>query len=194
MTYTKYRWFGIAHSQSDMPTERLTALWDQCMKAVDLPGSIMQLGVYKGGSAVLLCEAFPNRTVHLFDTFTGMPAIQQDIDDNQPGVFGDTSLEEVQERLKEYPNAVLHPGLFSETCFVLDDAGLSFVHLDCDLYLSTKQGLECCWPKLLPGGVIVCDDYGCPSCRGATLAWDQFDFGGAEQERLGRVGVAACKP
>jgi O-methyltransferase len=42
---------------------------------------------------------------------------------------------------------------------VLDDTQFCFVHLDVDLYESTKQCLEYFWPRLIPGGVVISHDY-----------------------------------
>ena len=30
------------------------------------------------------------------------------------------------------------------------------------------------YPRLVPGGIVVCDDYGFPTCPGATSAVDEF--------------------
>src|SRR4051812_38244941 len=37
-----------------------------------IPGEIAEVGVYKGGSAKLICTT-TKKPVHLFDTFTGLP-------------------------------------------------------------------------------------------------------------------------
>ncbi len=36
---------------------------------------------------------------------------------------------------------------------------IAFAHLDVDLYKPTLHSLECIWPKLSPGGIILLDDY-----------------------------------
>jgi hypothetical protein len=43
-----------------------------------------------------------------------------------------------------------------------------------DLYKPTLQSLEFFWPKLVAGGVVVCDDYGFTTCPGARRAMDEF--------------------
>jgi predicted O-methyltransferase YrrM len=48
------------------------------------------------------------------------------------------------------------------------------VHIDVDLYNPTKDSLEFFCPRLRPGGIIVCDDYGFSSCPGATAACNEF--------------------
>ena len=49
-----------------------------------------------------------------------------------------------------------------------------FVHLDVDLYAPTLASLEYFVPRLVDGGVIICDDYGAPLFPGAHRAWDRF--------------------
>ena len=56
----------------------------------------------------------------------------------------------------------------------MNDDKISFAHIDVDIYRST---LDCCtfiYPRLSPGGFIICDDYGFPSCPGARTAIDEF--------------------
>ena len=44
------------------------------LKAVkDLAGDIAEIGVYKGGTAKLICELKGNKNLYLFDTFEGLP-------------------------------------------------------------------------------------------------------------------------
>lgn len=44
-----------------------------------LDGDMAEVGVYQGGSAKLISEAKGNKTLYLFDTFTGLPALS-DVD------------------------------------------------------------------------------------------------------------------
>ena len=44
-----------------------------------VPGDIAEVGVYKGGSAKMICSAKGDKHLHLFDTFEGLPKVE-DID------------------------------------------------------------------------------------------------------------------
>jgi hypothetical protein len=47
------------------------------VKAVaKIQGDIAEVGVFKGGSAKLICEAKGNKRLHLFDTFEGIPKVE----------------------------------------------------------------------------------------------------------------------
>ena len=48
------------------------------------------------------------------------------------------------------------------------------VHVDVDLYEPTLASLAFFYPRMNPGGVMVCDDYGFTTCPGATKAVDEF--------------------
>jgi hypothetical protein len=54
------------------------------------------------------------------------------------------------------------------------DITFSFVHLDVDLYQPTHDSLAFFYPRMVTGGIIVCDDYGFDSCPGAKKALDDF--------------------
>ena len=79
------------------------------------PGAFAEVGVYKGGSAKLICEAKGDKTFHAFDTFEGLPPSC----DSDRGVHRDNqyafSLEAVQEYLQGYDNLHFHKGLFPKS-------------------------------------------------------------------------------
>lgn len=125
------------------------------------PGAWAEVGVYEGASTKLICEAKGDRTLHVFDTFTGLPPSSSK--DN--GVyFGKkpmyaSSLESVKEYLQAYPNVHFHPGLFPDTAGPVEHEQFAFVHIDVDLYESTLACLEFFYPRMLPGAILVSHDY-----------------------------------
>jgi hypothetical protein len=52
--------------------------------------------------------------------------------------------------------------------------------VDVDLYEATLGSLDFFYPRLVPGGMLVCDDYGFTTCPGATRAVDEFMSGRPE--------------
>jgi predicted O-methyltransferase YrrM len=65
----------------------------------------------------------------------------------------------------------LYKGLFPLTAGPVADRKFSFVHLDVDLYESTKASLEWFYPRLSPGAVVMCHDY---DHSGVRKAVDEF--------------------
>ena len=51
---------------------------------------------------------------------------------------------------------------------------ISLIHLDVDLYKPTLDSLKFLYPKLVKGGIIICDDYNVTGFPGATRAWDKY--------------------
>ncbi len=159
-------------------------IW-RCIKKVrGVDGDIAELGVYKGGSARLILEATgPAKSVHLFDTFEGMPETDPSIDAIAAGTFADTSVAGVRDYLAAYENVAFHKGWFPESAKALQVSGqkFSFVHLDVDLYESTLSGLTFFWPLLSRNGVLLSHDYCWLNCRGVRKAFDEFFVNRPEQ-------------
>ncbi len=161
----------------------------------DIPGDIAELGVYRGASAKALASIKGNKTLHLFDTFAGLPELYEDKDKAiTPAAFSQRGEEEVAlhegkfsaeyqdvcDYLSEYDNVAFHVGLFPETAKGLEESRFSFVHLDADIYSSTLAGLEFFYPRLSPGGVLISHDYGTVSCPGVRKAFEEFMIGKPE--------------
>jgi O-methyltransferase len=148
----------------------------QCMQqTASIPGAVAEVGVYRGGTARLIAEVMgPGKALHLFDTFSGMPATTDDKDFHIAGDFADTSLQQVTRYLGGYPQVRLHPGFFPDTAAPVAAETFSMVHVDVDIYRSV---LDCCsffYPRTLRGGCLVFDDYGLVTCPGAKSAVDEF--------------------
>jgi O-methyltransferase len=142
-----------------------------------LPGDLAEVGVYKGGTAKLLALTISPRakkTLHLFDTFTGMPPTQSGTDYHHAGDLGDTSLEGVQRTLQECGNVRFYKGFFPDTAGPVENSRFCMVHIDADIYQSVKDSCVFFYPRLEKGGVMVFDDYGFMSCPGARKAVDEF--------------------
>jgi O-methyltransferase len=151
-------------------------LYQFAHQALALPGEVAEVGVYRGGSARMLARIFSarNKPVHLFDTFTGMPPVDVNRDGFREGAFSDTSAQEVQDYLSDFPQVRLHPGLFPDTSGPVVDSRFCFVHVDADIYTSVRACCEFFYERLVPGGILLFDDYGIPKCAGAKMAVDEF--------------------
>ncbi len=136
-------------------------------------GDIAEVGSYRGGSAKLICEAMGNKTLHLFDTFEGLPGLSQH--DNpkqfQKGNYS-ASLEDVKSYLRKYQNVHFYKGLFPTTADPIKNNDFSFVHLDLDLHKATLESLDFFYPRMNKGGVILSHDY--ISAPGVRKAFDNF--------------------
>src|SRR5580765_999548 len=133
-------------------------------------GDIAEVGTAKGGSARLIAQYAENKTLHVFDTFEGLPAPGEKDAGFVKGSYV-CSLENVQNYLKDLP-VEFHKGMFPHTAAGMDHHSFSFVHLDVDLYQSTLDCLEFFYPRLNPGGIIISHDY--VHAEGVNLAFAEF--------------------
>jgi O-methyltransferase len=138
-----------------------------CVRAARrLDGMMAEAGVLAGGSARLICEAKGEVPLHLFDVFETLQSPGADAPELRRHfgqVYGARA--EVERLLEPYPEVHLHAGLFPATAAGLEDARFSFVHLDMDLEHSTRAGLAFFHPRLVPGGILIGDDYDLPPVR-----------------------------
>ena len=135
-------------------------------------GIIVEVGVYKGGSAVELMKVAKekNTELWLFDTFEGMPEAI-DIDHHKIGDFADCSYEAVKTLL---PDAKIFKGFFPDTWIPIEPKkSISFAHIDCDQYTSISECIRHFSPYMLPGGIMWFDDYGYSWLPGAKQAVDK---------------------
>lgn len=138
-------------------------------------GDVAEVGVYKGGSARMLADFMPECTIYLFDTFDGMPQTNEFDNMHRKGDFADTSFELVCQLFLDSPNVEVYKGCFPEqNSEIVVDKKFRLVHLDVDIYDSHVACLEFFQPRMVKGGVIVCDDYNAPTCHGAKKAIDEF--------------------
>ncbi len=138
-----------------------------------VPGDIAEVGVYRGGSAKIICLVKGDKTLHLFDTFEGLPKVE-DIDMVWPfyeGKFA-ASIESVQAYLAEEKNVFFYKGLFPDTSGPIEDKKFSMVNFDVDTYESTKKCLEFFYERMNPGGIMLSHDY--ITAPGVKKAFDDF--------------------
>lgn len=148
-------------------------------------GDFVEVGVYKGGSAVVLADVAreQNRRLFLFDTFTGIPLHDPQRDYHQIGDFADTSVESVRAAI---PDAFIVQGVFP--CTLTDEVGpIALAHIDCDQYESVRA---CCLklgPRMVSGGVMAFDDYNV--LEGARAAVDECFPGRVQTSFHGKARV-----
>lgn len=143
-----------------------------CAKsALKIKGDFAEVGVYRGGSALIIAKTKLNKRLYLFDTFEGLPKTQK-IDKYVESKTMIGQFEGVRDKLKNYPKIFFYKGLFPDSAKGIENKKFSFVHLDVDLYKSTKDCLEFFYPRMTRGGIILTHDY--PFLPGVKKAFDDF--------------------
>jgi|SRR5271165_5685255 len=130
-----------------------------CARATGkISGDIAEVGVYRGGSARLMCEVKEKRSLYLFDTFEGLPSTGQ-LDSRFGAKQYVASFESVRNYLAAFPDVHINKGLFPATSGPIADKRFSFVHLDVDLFQPTLDSLEFFYPRVNAGGMFLIHDY-----------------------------------
>lgn len=122
-----------------------------------LDGCIVELGVFRGQTLHALAEACPQKQCYGFDTFEGMPAEKcLPTDGHTAGEFCETDFAAVAAAMP--PNVVLRMGVFPHTAEGLD-VRVCFAHADFDLERSMSDAIAWLVPRMVPGGIVVFDDW-----------------------------------
>jgi len=170
--------------------ERFYSLVTLFRRTSALRGLVAECGCFRGLSSYLLCRtlkladpAFDGSGYRIFDSFQGLsvPQPEDTIADSdpdaqllrnntQPGKFA-AALESVKASLNAFPNIEFFPGWIPSAFPDESETRYRFVHVDVDIYQPTRDSFDYFYPRLVAGGIIVCDDYGWP---GARKAIDEF--------------------
>jgi len=173
--FSRTYWKIVRENTSYLYFREAYNVYQYLRSVLPLEGSLAEAGVFKGGTAKLICEFKGDRPLHLFDTFEGMPEVRPDIDTYIKDAFSSTSAEAVSHYLSAYPQVHIHKGFFPATTAQLpNDITFSFVHLDMDIYESTLEGLKYFWPRMVKGGIIMSHDYNTHYYRGVKKAFDEY--------------------
>jgi hypothetical protein len=131
-------------------------LLDHVLPRIDTTGQILEFGVFKGGTIRHISKRLPGRPIHGFDSFEGLPS-------DWSGYVMGKGYFSTDGRLPSVPKDVkLYPGWFDTSLprWLAEHPGpVAFLHIDCDLYESTKTIFDLLAPRLVAGSVILFDEY-----------------------------------
>ena len=174
------------------PLEHVLARLDEL--GARRPGAVVECGVFSGRSVAKIAAAYADRAVHGFDSFEGLPEAWERGDDRSfvKGRF------DMGGRLPAVPaNVELVPGWFDRTlppfaeALAREGREVVFLHVDCDLYSSTKCVLGALAPVLADGALVVFDElfnYDGFERHEARALHELLDGGGWRAEWIGKNG------
>ena len=116
-------------------------------------GLMIEFGVYRGGTISSIANSNKERAVYGFDSFEGLP--ERWMSGYEKGHFKT----EVPTGLPS--NVVLVKGWFEDTLPVFlkeHKESVAFMHIDCDLYSSTKTIFDNVKDRIADGCIIVFDE------------------------------------
>lgn len=145
-----------------------------------VPGEIGNLGVGSGQWARTANRCLPDRSLYLFDTFTGFDPRDLAADaaaglsDAPPYPMSPVSVEGVQRVLPYADRAVFRRGWFPDTAAGLVDVRYALVQIDVGVMAATLAGLRYFHPRMAPGGTLIVEDYNNRHARGVRVAVDTY--------------------
>jgi O-methyltransferase len=155
---------------------RCWELWTLVGQAAKRGGGILEVGVWRGGTGALMAKralsAGIKDPVYLCDTFEGVVKAGSHDSQYKGGEHSDTSQQVVESLLRtlHLTNVRILSGVFPDETAQLIEPGsrFSLCHLDVDVYQSAKDVVAWVWDRMVPGGIVVYDDYGFRECQGLT--------------------------
>lgn len=175
-------WFKFCQSNQFIHDRRFN-LYYLAKSVRALAGDTVECGVFQGAGSYLILSAQNNThsTHHIFDSFEGLS------EPEQPDISPDDRIrkwkpydlscseQKVKENLNEYiDKIIIYKGWIPQRFSEVSDLKFKFVHVDVDLYQPTKDTLEFFYNRMIPGGLLVCDDFGFENCPGANKAFIEF--------------------
>jgi len=184
-TYEEIR----GHTMVDL--YRCWELWELVEQSGKLQGSILEIGVWRGGTGALMAKRAAmcgiRDPVYLCDTFCGVVKGGAHDTYHTGGQHADTSKARVENLVLnqlKLTNVRVLEGIFpDDTAHLIQEQPCIFrlCHIDVDVYESAKDILHWVWDRMTAGGIVVFDDYGFCGCEGiARLVDDQA----GEKDRL----------
>jgi predicted O-methyltransferase YrrM len=162
------------NSIDDQMYERLYILQQFAKRQEKLNSNFVEVGIYAGMSMYFMAD-YCNKTFLGIDSFEGVsePTAGIDTDYFVKGSLA-CDITEAKKYLKKFDNIKLIKGWVPEVLQTLPELEYSLVHIDVDLYNPTKESIEYFWDRLLPDGVLICDDFGSSKTVGAKKAMIDF--------------------
>src|SRR5690242_5577667 len=183
-------------------TARQLAIYELYKLSMDVPGSVLELGVRNGANFFYLArlieifnpaqrfDGVSSRHLYGCDTFAGFPAVHpqdqstgswHEMRAGGVGSHREAFFSDLDAYLADAPIAKRVHVMEGDVCETIpalleDRPGLrfSFVYFDLDLYQPTLECLRLLWDKIPRGGVVVFDEYAFPEFPGESQAVDEF--------------------
>jgi O-methyltransferase len=152
--------------------------------AASLPGDFVECGTNSGIfsraiTSFISFEKLP-KTFYLMDTFTGFPEEQYshassaaELEQWRAEVYKDVYAD-VKAYFSKYPNVVLIKGTVPGTLAECPAEKIAYLSIDMNAAPPEIAALDYFWDKIVPGGIVVLDDYGWPRHEPQKAALDAF--------------------
>lgn len=149
------------YKRHGLPTKR--RFYRDVIGRVSLDGLWLEFGTGQATSTSTLASIARGQTLYTFDWLKGLPE-DWEVSPGEimpKGTFGQ-DIKTVKRHLSKKKNVVFVEGLFQETLgpFLKEFSDpVAFMHVDCDIYSSTKYILDALRDRIRTGTVIIFDEF-----------------------------------
>jgi len=177
--------------------ETLKFSYEQAKKYADSKGCFVECGVAAGAQIIAMRYGAPNKLIHAFDSFEGIP-MPSNRDNQMPGIkyfteeerlllpnpgeqdlkttgMTSVSVDDFKKHMIDsgagLENLEIHKGWFEETMPVNEVGDIAILRLDGDLYNSTMVCLSFLFDKVIKGGCVIVDDI---ELKGSRTACEDY--------------------
>lgn len=167
--------YAIVRDRTLVDIYRCHEIWAQIGQLSTVPGALLEVGVWRGGTTALISLALEHfgisRQLYAADTFQGVVKAGRFDTRYQGGEHADCSEADVRRFLAELGNRIeVLTGIYPEDfkSHPSSSTELAFTHIDVDTYESAREVFESVWSRTAVGGTVIFDDYGFWGCEGVT--------------------------
>jgi O-methyltransferase len=166
------------HASTDVEKSILwriaTVAWG-AFNGMRLEGDFVEIACYKGTTARIVCDyvdfaAHPERRYYLYDLFEHDANMQH----HAMPEHSQTLYQQVKDRFSDTPNAIVTQGKVPDVLVDVAPKKIAFMHLDLNNADAEIGALEVLFDRMVPGAVMVLDDYGWLGYRAQKLAEDPW--------------------
>lgn len=166
------------HAQTEVEQSILwrlsTVLWG-FRNGLRLKGDFVECACYKGTTARIMCDAVnfgshPDRRYYLYDLFDHDAGMEHHaMPDHSKQLY-----QEVRQRFSDLPNVTVTQGEVPSVLAKVAPERIAFMHLDLNSAPAEIGALEVLFDRMVPGAVLVLDDYGWLGYQQQKLAEDPW--------------------
>ena len=178
--------YSLVKEHTKVDKYRCFELWKMVEQSAKLEnGSLIEVGVWRGGTGSLIARQATRcrlkKKVFLCDTFEGVVKAGGRDSTYKGGEHADTTERDVKILAHEkmnLSNVDILKGVFpDDTGHVVANMEFRLCHIDVDVYQSAKDIVSWIWKRMVPGGIIIYDDYGFEGCNGiAEYVEEQTEY------------------
>jgi O-methyltransferase len=148
--------------------------------AAKLDGDFVETGVNRAFLSTSVMsyvnfQALTNRKFYLFDTFEGL--VPELVGPDEKAAFKNEyscTYDFVSEAFKDYHNVIVVKGIVPDSLSAVEIHKVAYLSVDMNCAMPERAALEYFWPKIVPGGIIILDDYAWPGRQPQKKSADEF--------------------